>query len=231
MDAISADVQTLTTDARRAAHPGAIGDAPDHPGSIVSVPLESVLVPTAPSASPLSVSIDGPGLFIVERDGHRCYTRLGDFRFDSNGRLVDGEGRTVLGFASTHPGRATDLVPIERRGAKNASIDENGVVTVDRGSGHETLGRIALGIFPAPEHLGRVDDTSLRASVDSGMASIVLPGTPNVGYLRQHALENAFVDVAGDLEGMWRAQRRGETQAAAAAAADSCERAVLGLVR
>jgi len=231
MGAIAAQVDALTVDARRAAHVGAVGDAPDHPGAIVTKPVESVFVPTTPSASPLAVSIDGAGFFVVSRAGRTCYTRLGDFRFDEHGTLVDGEGRTVLGFAPSRDDRLGRLVPIGRRGAKPASIDADGTVSIKGTSGPETIGRLALAVFPAPERLRRIDDTSLRSTAESGDPRIIAPGEPNVGKLKPHALENALVNVAGDLEGMWRAQRRGETQAASAAAEDSCERAALGLVR
>lgn len=231
MDAIAAEVDALTADARRAAHAGAIGDAPDRPGSIVTKPVESVFVPTTPSASPLAVAIDGPGFFVVSRAGRTCYTRLGDFRLDEHGKLVDGEGRSVLGIPTAHDAHLGALAPIERRDAKAVSIDANGNVSVEGASGPETIGRLALAVFPAPERLRRVDDTSLRSTAESGDPQFVAPGAPNVGRLKSHALENALVNVAGDLEGMWRAQRRGETQAASAAAQDSCERAVLGLVR
>lgn len=231
MDAIAIEVDVLTADARRAAQVGAIGDAPDHPGSIVTKPVENYFAPTTSSASPLSVSIDGSGLFVVSRAGRTCYTRLGDFRFDEHGKLVDGEGRTVLGLPTSKDAHLGALVPIERRDAKPASIDSNGNVSVNGAKGPETIGRLALAVFPAPERLRRVDDSSLRSTAESGDPQIVAPGAPNVGRLKSHALENALVNVAGDLEGMWRAQRRGETQAASAAAQDSCERAVLGLVR
>jgi flagellar hook protein FlgE len=227
VDSIATDEETLTIDARRAASAGAIGDSPDRPGSIVSKPLESVIAQTAPSASATAVSIDGPGWFIVESAGRRCYTRLGDFRFDEHGTLVDSRGRIVLGLTQAFTG----LAPIKRRGAKDAAVDASGVVTVQGVHGRETAGRIALAIFPSPEHLRRIDGTSVRATLESGEPQIVAPGSPNVGSLKSHTLENALVDVAGDLEGMWRAQRRGETQAAAASAVDSCERVALGLVR
>ncbi|HET9342599.1 MAG TPA: hypothetical protein VFO25_06770 [Candidatus Eremiobacteraceae bacterium] len=231
MDAVASEVDALTADARRAAHVGAIGDAPDHPGSIVTKPVESVFVPTTPSASPLAVSIDGSGFFVVSRAGRTFYTRLGDFRFDEHGKLVDGEGRSVLGLPVFHAAHPGPLVQIERRDAKAASIDANGNVLVNGASGPETIGRLALAVFPAPERLRRIDDTSLRSTAESGDPQFIAPGAPNVGRLKTHALENALVNVAGDLEGMWRAQRRGETQAASAAAEDSCQRAVLALVR
>lgn len=227
MDAIAAEVDALTIDARRATSAGAIGDAPDRSGSIIASPLESVIVQTVPSTSATSVAIDGSGWFVVENAGHRCYTRLGDFRFNEQGTLVDGQGRIVLGFSQA----SANLAPITRRGAKGAAIDASGVISVDGAHGRQTAGRIALAIFAAPEHLRRIDGSSVRVTMESGAPRIVPPGSPNVGSLKSHALENAFVDIAGDLEGLWRVQRRGEIQAAAAAAGDSCERAALGLVR
>src|SRR5690242_10244589 len=231
MDAVAAQVDALTVDAIRGARPGAIGDAPDHPGAIVAKPLDGVVMTTTPSSSPLSVSIDGAGFFVLEHAGRRCYTRLGDFRFDEHGTLVDRGGRAVLGLARSQSGRTGSLVPIRRNAAESASIDANGVVTVNGTRGAEPIGRIALAVFPASEHRGRLDDSTLRSITESGERRTVPAGTPNVGRLTAHVLENAFVDVAGDLEGMWRAQRRGETQAAEAGAEDACERAAMGLVR
>lgn len=230
MDALAAQIDAALLDARRASRPGAIGDAPDRPGVIVGSPLDDVLVPTAPSPSPTAVAIEGAGFFVVERGGRREYTRLGDFRVAGDGRLIDGEGRAVLGYApADREGRAPS--PIDVREPKGVAIDAKGVVSVQSAHGRVGVARLALAVFPASEHLRRVDPTTLAATSASGAPRFAAAGDANVGTLHDHALENGFVDVDADLERLWLEQRRGESQAAAAAAADSCERDALGLVR
>lgn len=227
MDAIEAQVDALLLDARRGALPGAAGDAPDRPDALVSKPLPDVLVPTAPSASPTAVAIDGAGFFVVERAGHRFYTRLGDLRV-MNGNLVDAQGRQVLGFPSSHAD--VEPTPLVVKTSTGLAIDAKGLVTIAGVHGATAVGRIALAIFSAPERLGRVDATTLRATAQSGPPRFALPGAPNVGALKTHALENGLVDVEADLERLWLVERRADTQAAARSADDSCERDAMGLV-
>lgn len=184
-------------------------------------------MPTTPSASPTSVAIDGAGFFAVEHAGRLSFTRLGDFHFDPNGRLVDDEGRAVLGYRPQRHGRPE---PIAAKPAKKPSIDAKGVITVDGERGRIEVGRIALAVFPAPERLLRESMTTVVESAVSGAPTFLPPGSANVGALRDHMLENGSVDVEADLERLWLAQQRGESLAAAASAADSCERDALGLV-
>ena len=228
MDAIAARIDDLLRDARSGARPGAIGDEPDRPGAVISEPLQDVLVPTAPSASATAVSIDGAGFFAVERSGARSYTRLGDFRVTAGGGLVDGEGRALLGYASPRGGG--DPSPIVLGARTGIAIDSKGVITADGPHGRVEVARIALAIFAAPERLKRIDPTTLGATAASGGPRFVSPGDANVGSLREHALENGFVDVEADLERLWLAQRRADSMTAAASASDSCERDALGLV-
>jgi flagellar hook protein FlgE len=232
MDAISANADALVRDARRGSHPGAIGDAPDRAASIIASPIDSILGRTAPSASPLSVAIDGPGMFVFEDRGRRAYGRLGDFRPDARGVLVDGAGRTVLGVPPNAVPERSALSPIQTRGASAISIGEDGFVYgTESGGARKPIARIVLGLFSAPERLARNDETTVRETAAAGEFRLEVPGTANVGSLQGHALENALVDVDGDLAGMWRLSRRGDLTAAQAYAADECERDALGLVK
>ena len=52
----------------------------------------------SPTGNPRDVAIDGDGLFIVERDDQRFYTRNGAFRLDVNENLVTVDGESVLGY-------------------------------------------------------------------------------------------------------------------------------------
>jgi flagellar hook protein FlgE len=250
MDALSVQVDALIADARRAATPGGIGDAPDRAGAIIAAPPVAELARrSTPSDSPLSVTIDGNGMFVFEDAGRRVFGRLGDFRLNSRGVLVDGAGRAVLGYSIGAAGQAPDgLHPMQIASNDGASklfsdyaIDEHGtisgiVVEVDSRTGERRrrevpLGRIALALFPAPERLHRAGDTIAIATPEAGPPSIVSPGDPNVGTLRSHVLENGLVDLERDFARLWSLQRRADLDAATAWAADGCTRTAMGLVK
>jgi len=236
VDPIAVQVEAAVSDARRAAVNGAIGDAPDRSGVIVAEPTISLRRQITPSASPLSVAIDGPGMFVFESSAGRAYGRLGDFSVDDRGRLIDGRGRAVLGVASTTNAapEASHLAPIrvERAmGFTDYSIDDRGVLSALANGERRSIGQVALAVFPAPERMKRLDDTSVVATHAAGDPHFYLPGAANVGALAPRSLENGLVDLDGDLARMWSLRRRGELEAAQAYASDGCERVALGLVK
>ncbi len=235
MDAVVAQVDVAISDARRAAIPGAIGEALDRSGAIVSASIPGMVSRTSPSASPLSVAIDGPGMFAFEVDGKRLYGRLGDFSVDSRGALVDGRGRSVLGVVEPSTGADLKrLAPIRidlSRHYSDYSIDDRGVLSALADGKRETLGRLALAVFPASERMARADETSVVATPAAGLPRFYAPGDANVGVLHPHALENGLVDLEGDLARVWGLRRRGELAAAQARASDECVRDALGLVK
>ena len=110
---IDDQVGLVIADLRRAAIPGATGDAADRAADVlVDAGAQTGADRFAPSTAPLAVAVDGPGLFVL-RDGDRTiYSRLGDFRIDASGRLVDGHGRTVVGFKRAAGGWAAAAMPI-----------------------------------------------------------------------------------------------------------------------
>src|SRR5207253_10527925 len=70
VDALSARVESVTADARRAARPGAVGDALDRADCLITAHADGdAAIRFAPSASPLAVAIAGPGLFVVQDGG------------------------------------------------------------------------------------------------------------------------------------------------------------------
>ncbi len=51
------------------------------------------------SGGPFDVALDGPGLFVVERDGKRGFTRAGSFARAADGSLRNDEGWRLDGRA------------------------------------------------------------------------------------------------------------------------------------
>jgi flagellar hook protein FlgE len=65
-----------------------------------------------------NVSIQGSGFFLIGDNGHRAYTRAGNFAFDANGLLVTPDGQPVQGYTVIDPvtglvstaGQPTDIL-------------------------------------------------------------------------------------------------------------------------
>ena len=51
------------------------------------------------SSEPLHVALEGPGFFVIDTPQGEALSRRGDFRLDSDGRLVNHDGLPVLGRA------------------------------------------------------------------------------------------------------------------------------------
>ncbi len=50
------------------------------------------------------LALQGNGFFVVKSGGENLYTRAGNFVFNQNGNLVDGEGRSVQGYLADASG-------------------------------------------------------------------------------------------------------------------------------
>ncbi len=228
---------------------GATGDAAERSANtLVDAGSRTGASRFVPSAGPLSVAVDGPGLFVFEDHGHRLFSRLGDFRIDDQGRLLDGAGRQAVGFRPTRSGDAQAAAPIAVDAADIAAhrfdsyrFDENGVLSgvIHRVDGRSKrrreeavpLARLALAVFPVPERLARVDETSLVATRAAGIPLLMRPGEKGTGLLRAHSLAAGAVDIQADLNTLWVLRRKGELATALAGASDACTRTALGLVR
>jgi flagellar hook protein FlgE len=198
-----------------------------------------------PSTAPLAVAIDGPGLFVLGDGTQERFGRLGDFRLDSDGRLIDGAGRSVMGFIIERGAQRSALQPIALpSGSKsyaNYRIDERGILSgvvrrtepwTRRSRDTEVpLARVARALFPVPQRLQRADATTFEASRGAGTPAIRFPGEGGTGTLRPHVVAAGAVDIEADLRKLWLLRRKGELSAALAAASDECVRTALGLVR
>jgi flagellar hook protein FlgE len=243
---LSTQVESLIADLRTAAIPGAMGSAADRDAEVlVDVGAQTGANRFVPSTAPLAVAIDGPGFFVLNEGTRQRFGRLGDFRLDGDGRLVDGAGRGVMGFAIEHGAQRGALEPIAlpsgTSGYSSYQIDERGILigVVRKTEGrtrrsHDVqvpLARVALALFPVPQRLQRADATSFEASRASGNPTIVFPGEGGAGALRAHVVSGGAVDIEADLQKLWLLRRKRELDAALTAASDECVRTALGLVR
>lgn len=244
---IDNQMETVIADLRRAAIAGAAGQAADRAaGVLVDGGAQTGVDRFVPSTAPLAVAIDGPGLFMLRDARQTVFSRLGDFRFDEAGRLIDGRGDAVLGFKPGDSQRSPsplciDAADFASKRFASFRIDESGVLsgveqrvekhTRRRGEVVVPIGRLAIALFAAPERLARFGDTGFVATRAAGSPTIASPSVSGAGTLRTHVVAAGAIDLEADLRKLWRLSRKGELEAALSSAADGCVRTALGLVR
>ncbi len=159
----------------------------------------------------LDMAIEGNGFFqVIQPNGDIAYSRAGDFKIDSEGRIVTPDGFLM---------EPEITVPID---AVSISIGLDGTVSVLQAGQNEMtdVGNIQLARFVNPaglESLGR----NLYGSTDaSGDAVTGTPGEDGYGTIAQGYLELSNVSVVDEMVNMITAQRAYEINGKAIQAAD-----------
>lgn len=168
----------------------------------------------------LDVALEGEGWIAVQApDGGEAYTRAGDLRVDSLGRLTNGAGHPVMG-----EGGPIALPPFEQ-----LEIGTDGTVTIQPiGQPANALAqveRIRL-VNPDPATLQRGEDGLIRVQPGTAMP----PAEAGV-RLRTGALENSNVNTVGALVDMIQLARQFEVQVKMMNAAEEADQASAQLLR
>lgn len=180
--------------------------------------------------NPLDLMIDGDGLLMVgpivaDPTGYPVagdlsgleLTRVGDLKFDSNGYLVDGQGKVVYGFkwddnggggagGATGEYAAGNLVPlrlpVDDQGkvleVSGISISKNGEITAHDEKASKTIkiGCIALGYVDNPSGLTHLGGPYYRAGGNTGT---LRPGTCNGVVSGGNGQDDTLVNFASSL--------------------------------
>jgi flagellar basal-body rod protein FlgG len=150
------------------------------------------------TGNPLDVAIEGSGFFQIQRaNGEPGYTRAGNFRVDSGGRLVTQQGEQVEP-AITIPTETTALI-IGADGQVSAKMPGRDDPTV--------LGTLELVTFPNASSLESVGGNVFVQSAASGEPLKVKPGESGTGVLSQGFLEGANVKAVEEMIAMIATQR------------------------
>jgi flagellar hook protein FlgE len=108
------------------------------------------------TGNPLDVAIDGSGLFVLEVNSEKRYTRAGQFQFDDDGVLVERQTGWVVVVSTDEAAETTfDVDPFRSlapeatsevqiagnlsRSSPDAAFDLNNVSVVDSAGGRQTL--------------------------------------------------------------------------------------------
>jgi flagellar hook protein FlgE len=151
---------------------------------------------------PLDLAISGDGFFTLkDANGQILYTRAGNFYLDSQGYIVDADGRHLLGT-----GNADIKIDPD---AKSFSIGSDGTINeVDSTGAVKPIGTIQLAKFPNNGGLEKVGDNLFRPTVNSGGAQLDTPGgNKGTGTIVSGALEMSNVDLSEEFTEMIVAQR------------------------
>lgn len=148
--------------------------------------------------NPLDIAIEGEGFFQVSKpDGQLAYTRTGEFKIDSDGRLVTSDGYLIEPQISI-PANAMAI-----------TISADGIISATQpGMATPTqVGNLELARFINPSGLQPVGKNLYLPTASSGAATTGLPGSEGIGTLAQGFLEMSNVSVVEEMVNMIAAQR------------------------
>lgn len=175
----------------------------------------------------LDLALEGDGFFVVKEGNTNYYTRAGNFYLDSGdpsatgdnipARLVDGDGRFIMGYKANANGVIQDppnppsngtLTQLEiPTDATNMSIGQDGTVNYVQDGELKVAGRIAISSFNNPGGLEKVGGNLFLNNVASGAASIGYPQDGGRGTVKSGSLEMSNVDLSEEFTEMIVAQR------------------------
>lgn len=161
--------------------------------------------------TPLDFAIEGEGLFAVDKNGQREYTRAGAFGLSKDGKayyLVTSDNARVL----------------DARGKEiKIEMDANGLPVYDN-----LAEKIGVYHFSNPYGLKNVGNTRLVETAISG-AGVAQRGAESTSKIHQFMLENSNVNMADEMVNMIEAQRAFQINARMVQTADQIDETVNNL--
>lgn len=183
------------------------------PTSTMSFDTGGVLTSPSPVTGPAFADLFGanvtPGLPTSELLINFTSTTQHGYPFGVNGRSQDG-------FA---PGRLTRV-----------SIDDDGIILATYSNGRSRhLGQVVLANFRSPNGLISLGGNMWAESAASGEPAVGTPGSANIGVLSAGAIEEANVDLTGELVQLIIQQRAYQANAQSVRAQDQILQTIVNL--
>ncbi len=161
--------------------------------------------------NPLDCAIEGQGFFkVVRENGQFAYTRAGNFRTDSTGRLQTQRGE-LIEPGITVPAEAT-AITINPDGRVLANLPNR--------TDPQELGTIELVMFQNPGGLENIGNNLLAATEASGEPLLARPQEDGSGKITQGFLEGANVKAVEEMIDMITTQRAYELNSKVIQSAD-----------
>jgi len=159
----------------------------------------------------LDLAVEGEGFFqVLQANGDVAYSRAGNFKIDSEGRIVTPDGFLM---------EPEITIPTD---ALSVSISTNGTVSVLQPgqSQPSDIGNIELARFVNPAGLQSIGRNLFVQTGASGDPTTGTPGEDGFGTTAQGYLEMSNVSVVDEMVNMITAQRAYEINSKAIQAAD-----------
>jgi flagellar hook protein FlgE len=170
-----------------------------------------------PTGNPYDLAINGEGYFQVSDGTNTFYTRAGDFKLDSNRRLVNAQGMTLVG-ANAFP-----------QNLQSFTVNGNGTITGVLTNGTtQGLGTVNLVTFPNPAGLEKAGSSVYRQTTASG-APVAATGMGTSTTIQQNALEGSNVDLTDEMTNLIEAQRAYQANAKTITTADQVLQTLVNL--
>jgi flagellar basal-body rod protein FlgG len=158
----------------------------------------------APQATGVStdVAIFGEGFFRIQMyDGSWAYSRNGNFKIDSDGRMVTSNGYWLLPDIIMPEGFLPDTINVTKNGSVSVRVPMgDDLVEID-------VGMIELYRFPNPVGLTAVGENLFKVSAASGDPIPGTPGYEGFGTLEHKFLEMSNVEIVQEMVNLIVAQR------------------------
>lgn len=176
-----------------------------------------------PDTGPMSMLIDGQGMFQVTVDDRTVFTRAGNFARNSEGDMVLGNSFGPRLEPPINIPEGTTSITILPDGTVN--------VTIDNDPEQQEVGRLELANFTNPTGLRPLGGTLYDQTDASGPPIIGNPAENAFGVIRQGFLEASNVDPVSELVKLIKTQRYFEFNSQTVQAADEALQVIGNLRR
>lgn len=177
---------------------------------------------------PLDLSLEGDGMFVLAEGGgagidtegsldlgnvNTSFTRAGNFYLDSEGAVVNNEGKYLVGQIEDGDGNDTPGVITIPDAAQSFSIQTDGTVNyVDENGDPQEAGQVRLANFSNPSGLEKLGGNSFQYTENAGdpiedIDDLLVAGQDGTGQMVSGALEMSNVDLAESFTEMITSQR------------------------
>jgi flagellar basal body rod protein FlgG len=182
------------------------------------------------------------GLFVVLEGSGEVFTPTVQLHVGTDGHILDGHGRQVLGFLSGAPvGKPPTALRVPQSVTQRFAryeLDDRGLLF---GVGSQTepstqtdrvdIGRLCMAFFPAPQELKMKGNDDFIATAPAGKPRLVPSDAPNVASLDRQASSAEIAKVRESAQQTWVESARAELEVALASSKDVLVRVALDTVK
>ncbi len=149
----------------------------------------------ADASEKLFLKVVGAGLFVLSDGSDTYFSKLGSFRRDSEGYLVNYKGYRLQGF-----GNATTVLGHIQLDVEPSVIEVSsaGIISYTANGESVNVAQIILAKFISPTRLDSSDHIHCKESFGSGQPIVTAAGNTGTGQILKGSLEGAYECDRGD---------------------------------